>query len=318
VDPDVAAAGERLLDTLAGHLQATVVDLGLRLGLLKAFRAPRSTAAVAELLGGPDAQLVADWAEAAFAGGWLERAADGYRVARGVEAVLLGGDWAADLSGVTDAVLALGRAREPTGSAGDRNPPPHAAAEGLARAFARRALEVAVEARPGARRILEVASGGGRGLLLLHHYFPTARLFGVEPAAAARAEAIPRLAAAGITRRVTLLDQPLDQFALVDAAHLAVANLAWRRLRDPSAALRAIRRSLVAGGTLVISEFARPEGDGELATPAGRLLSAWRLLDPAARSPGRGELHAAVRAAGFTVASSVQPNQLQQVLVARA
>lgn len=106
---------------------------------------------------------------------------------------------------------------------------------------------------PGARgRVLEI--GFGSGLNLPHYDRSRVEwIWALEPSAAMRALAAPRVAASGLD--VRMLDLPGEALPLTDqSADTVVVTHALCTIPDPLAALRQMRRVLQAGGRLLFCE----------------------------------------------------------------
>lgn len=106
---------------------------------------------------------------------------------------------------------------------------------------------------PGARgRVLEI--GFGSGLNLPHYDRSRVEwIWALEPSAAMRALAAPRVAASGLD--VRMLDLPGEALPLTDqSADTVVVTYALCTIPDPLAALRQMRRVLQAGGRLLFCE----------------------------------------------------------------
>ncbi len=185
---------------------------------------------------------------------------------------------------------------------------------GLDLGWRRRALASLKPLAP--HRLLDVATGTGDLASLAARLLPHARITGVDLSEAMLAVGRAKLAAAGLSGRVTLLPGDALALAFPDASFDAVTvAFGVRNFADLAAGFRELRRVLAPGGRLIILELSVPEP--RLLRPLHRLyLFRWiplvgRLLTghgreytylPAsvASMPQGAELLALLRAAGFT------------------
>ncbi|MBK9516455.1 MAG: methyltransferase domain-containing protein [Anaeromyxobacter sp.] len=173
------------------------------------------------------------------------------------------------------------------------------------------ALALAARAAPSARRVLDVGCGTGRLLADLAAARPGALLTGVDLApgmcAAARAAAPGAALASADAEALPLRDAAFD---LV----LSTSTFQWLPRLEP--ALRECARVLRPGGRLVLALFAE-RTLGEL-TASWRAAAAGRAPDRTHRFFTRGEVGAALAAAGLVVAALEEEERVERHADARA
>jgi ubiquinone/menaquinone biosynthesis C-methylase UbiE len=143
-------------------------------------------------------------------------------------------------------------------------------------------------------RVLEIGVGTG---LSFSHYPPVEELVAVDPSEPMLQRARER--AAGIARKVTLVEAPAEALPFEDDAFDTVVSLAVLcTVDDQARALSEIRRVLRPGGRLVFLEHVR-SADPKLASWQDRLERPWGWFAGGCH-PNRRTLEA-IEAAGFDV-----------------
>lgn len=121
-------------------------------------------------------------------------------------------------------------------------------------------------------RVIDVACGGGRWLVSMAKRYPKSRFVGVEfePDSVARATA--HVTEAGLADRIEIVTG--DPAGMTFSGHFdfAYCQDALHELPDPAEALRATRRALADGGTLVVFEWCVPSRIEDYRTALGELV----------------------------------------------
>lgn len=310
----------RLAASLDAYAQVPLLRAGLHLGLFEALRTPQSAGALAERLAlAPD--LVASWAQALHAQGWLRRRDDAYEIVPTV-AWLLDSPAAGALQALVDlAAETLGRQllELPELLKGAERPPldPYqeaqrvAAISGMAEGRAVHALRRI----PGAdrpRRVLEVGCGRGGFLAKLLAWRRDTQALGVEADPRAAEDARSRLREAEVSRRAEVrvgdfmtLELAKGSFDLVLLNH----NLHRFPPAEHEALFRRAAGRLAAGGVVAVQTPVLVEGP--LADLLG-LRASLALLDLVLRMnrgvfglPDLAGLHRTLAEAGFGATGEV-------------
>jgi ubiquinone/menaquinone biosynthesis C-methylase UbiE len=296
-EPSMADQAPILLSQVAGYVGFRTVALGLRAGLVSALAAAPDGLTPDELAERLDLDpfYVAVWSRGALAAGVCDRDDHGrYRLAPHLAKLLLDTDSPAHVGGVFEVLgqpevfdrfaanLATGERMwwdetSPhwiAGVAGTGRPfytrlVPHGLAQitGLADRLAQGGL------------IVDTACGAGEGLVRLATHFPASEVVGVDGDAHSLELAARRLAEAGLTDRVTLRHQPLEELALDTPATLVINNISMHECRDIDEVTRRIRRSLEPGGWFVVSDFPFPDSVEGLRTLPGRIMSGIQFFE---------------------------------------
>lgn len=289
-----AKAGE-LLGQMAGYVGFRTVEIGLRHGLLEALASDRATtpAQLAETVG-LDPFYVEVWCRAACAAGVIDPDGEGYRLAGGVDTLLLDRD-APGYLGAVFTVLEQPEIfdefsrRLPTGERTwwDRCSPDFIrAVAGTGRPFYTRAVPDALERVPGLAerlagggRVLELASGAGVGLERLARAFPAVELVGVDGDQYSLDLARKHVDAAGIGDRVELVRSPLEELDEEERFDLAFISISMHECRDIERTTANVHRALKPGGLFVISDFPFPETTEGLRSVPGRVMSGIQFFE---------------------------------------
>ena len=315
MNPRGPVVAEDLWVSSHGFFRVWVVHLGRRAGLVQVLDAspqPLSPARLANRTGA-DPSAVATWCEAAHALGLLERARGAYRIPAALRPILadekdpryLAGQFSylalrsLDYGGFDD--LFRGRART--------RPSAHLVeATREATTWDHTAfLEIALREWPGIRaslragaRVLDVGSGSGEWILRLARQFPRASFVGVEPDLRALRAARRRASGARLAGRVRFERGTVEGMAFREEFDLVHLGEVLSALPAKVRALRACRRALRRGGSVVLSEGLL-DARANPRTPPNPLLLAIQL-DFAllgTRLLTRPEVFALLREAGF-------------------
>ena len=127
-------------------------------------------------------------------------------------------------------------------------------------------------------RIVDTACGSGLGLVALAEAFPGCTVVGVDGDAVSLAAAEKRLAERGLADRVTLIQSPLEDAVIPEAA-LIVNNISMHECRDIDAVTRNVHAGLEPGGWFVISDFPFPDTTEGLRTVPGRVMSGIQVFE---------------------------------------
>lgn len=279
-----------LLTQIAGYVGFRTIALGLRAGLIEALAAEPGGITADDLADQLDLDpfYIAVWCRGALAAGVCERDADRYRLAAHMGTLLLDTGSPAHVGGVFDV---LGQPEvfdrfEASLSGGERmwwddtSPDWIAGVAGTGRPFYTRLVPAGLAQVPGLTerlaqggRIVDTACGAGAGLLRLAEHFPALDIVGVDGDAHSLEVAARRLADAGLTQRVQLVHQPLEELALDASAALVINNISMHECRDIDEVTRRIRATLEPGGWFVVSDFPFPDTVDGLRSVPGRIMS---------------------------------------------
>ena len=132
-------------------------------------------------------------------------------------------------------------------------------------------------APPNGGTVLEIGCGTARNLIAVAQRYPSARLFGIDISEAMLETARAKVAAAGLTGRITLAQGDATQFdagALfgVTAFDRIFQSYTLSMIPDWQGAINEAARKLVPGGELHIVDFGQQEA---LPAPFRALLFAW-------------------------------------------
>jgi ubiquinone/menaquinone biosynthesis C-methylase UbiE len=275
--PDLAQQSAKLLGQYAGYAGTWTIELGLRTGLLESLAGRAATADdLAERLG-TDPLYTRVWCRSAYAAGVLELAEDGatYALAPHMATLLLDADAPGYLGGIARTFVALRESfldvRDFIRSGrrewwSDFDPEWIAAVGDSGQAFYRRMLNLVVPRLPAVRsaleagaHVLDLACGVCNGPIKIARAYPAARFTAVDGDAYTLARARENLDRQGLGERFALVQAPLEELALRDAADLAIINISLHEARDVERVVANARRALRQGGTFLVSEFPFPE-----------------------------------------------------------
>lgn len=260
-----------LAASLEGLARVPLLVAGLRLGLFEALRAPATPGELAERLGlAPD--LIAAWARALHAQGWLRRREGRYAISSTV-AWLLDAREAPALHALLEYAVesvAPRLAHLPAYMKGTERPPGITPGDAhriavISRLVERRALR-ALRAVPGARRakqVLDVGCGQGRYLTAFLTRYRDAQGVGVEVDPGVAEEARQALREAQVDRRAEVyvgdfrtLELPMRRFDLILLNH----NLYYFPPVEHRALFARVRDHLAQDGVVAIQTPVLTEG----------------------------------------------------------
>ena len=296
-EPSLADQAPVLLSQVAGFVGFRTIAIGLRSGLVAALADAPTGLSADELADELDLDpfYVAVWCRGALAAGVCDQdAGTRYRLAPHIATLLLDIDSPAHVGGVFDV---LGQPEvfdrfEASLASGERmwwdETSPHwiAGVAGTGRPFYTRLVPGGLAQVPGLAdrlavggRIVDTACGAGVGLVRLAAHFPAAEVVGVDGDAHSLELAARRIADAGLTDRVTLVHQPLEELALDAPATLVINNISMHECRDIDEVARRVRATLERGGWFVVSDFPFPDTVEGLRTVPGRIMSGIQFFE---------------------------------------
>lgn len=286
----------RLLGHMAGYASHRTIAMGLRTGLIEALadaengRTPDQLAASLDL----DPYYLDVWCRSALGAGVCERDGDRYLLAPQMDTLLLDRTSPAYVGGVFlvfERDEMFDRFEQVLGS-GERlwwdqtSPEWIAGVAGTGTPFYTRLIPGGLSEVPGlderlaaGGRIVDAACGAGNGLIRLVEHYPGCDIIGVDGDAYSIDLAHQRAAESGLSDRVTLHVQPLEDLHLDEPATLVVNNISMHECRDIDRVTSRIHDALEPGGWFVISDFPYPETDDGLASVPGRIMSGIQFFE---------------------------------------
>jgi SAM-dependent methyltransferase len=294
--PTVAEQAKPLLGHAAGYASHRTVSLGLRSGLIAAL-AGHPEGLTAEQLAAKqhfDPFYVTVWCRAGLAAGVCARDGERYRLAPHVDTLLLDTGspaYIGGIFGVFEQHEMFDRFEQVLAS-GERlwwdqcGPEWIAGVAGTGTPFYTRLIPGGLGQVPGLSerlqagcRIVDTACGAGVGLVRLAETYPACQIVGVDGDAYSVDLARERVAAAGLSDRVSLQVSPLEEMVLDEPATLAVNNISMHECRDLDHATARVKAALEPGGWFVISDFPFPDTDEALASVPGRVMGAIQFFE---------------------------------------
>ncbi len=284
-----------LLGQVAGYMAVRTVEIGLRSGLIREIASyPGITAdELADRLG-MDGFYVAVWCRSAFGAGVLERVDIGFRLAPHVQTLVLDETSPAYVGGLFTIVQReemFGRFGDNL-TTGERLWWDETSEEWIAnvaatgRPFYTRLVPGGLEQVPGlverlerGCRVVDSACGAGPGVVRLAETYPNCQIIGVDGDQHSIDEATARVAAAGLSDRVTLVCSPLEQMVLDEPATVVINNISMHECRDIDQVTDRVKAALEPGGWFVISDFPFPDTDEGLRSVPGRLMSGIQFFE---------------------------------------
>ena len=289
--PEIQQQAGKLIGQFAGYVGFRTIKIGLDNGLLQTL---------ADSPGGLTAEQLAKsaetdefytgvWARAAYGAELIE--IDGqnrYTLASHMENLLLNEDYPGYVGGITNVFSAPEIFDEFSASLksgkriwwNDTSPEFIDGVSGTGRPFYNRLIPGGLEKVPGLTeklanggRVLELASGAGRGLVKFAKTYPNTELIGVDGDAHSVDVAWERVNDEGVADRVSLVQSTLEDFVEEEAYDLVFINISMHECRDIDRVTENVKRSLKPGGVFVISDFPFPATHEGLRTPPARLLT---------------------------------------------
>jgi SAM-dependent methyltransferase len=294
---DIKSQAGALSAQAAGLVGSRVIALGLRHGLIDAASTlgeftPGDLASKT----GTDPFYTGVWCRAAFAAGVLETADDGnYRLGPFMATLLLDKSSPAFVGGVFtimeqpeifDSFSTSLKSGQKTWWDQTTNEFIHAVAD-TGGAFNNRFIPdgilsvpgVAPLAQLGGPTMIELACGTGYGLIRAARSFPGLRLVGLDGDSFSLEIAESRIAEAGFSDRIQLVQSTLEDFAADERYDLVTVNVSMHECRDIEAVTASVYQALKPGGYFLNSDFAFPStGDG-LRTVPGRIMTGIQFFE---------------------------------------
>ncbi len=126
-------------------------------------------------------------------------------------------------------------------------------------------------------RVVDIHCGGGRWLIAMARRFPGLTLVGVEVEADSVARARAKVAAAGLSDRITIHQTGATKAGELGEFDLAYFQYALHQLTDAPAALRAAWAALRPGGRILVLDWPLPSSQEEAQSRQGALIAGVQL-----------------------------------------
>lgn len=288
---EVQQQAGKLVGHFAGFVGFKTIEIGQKSGLLATLANNPEGLTTEELAdkANKDEFYTGVWARAAYAAELLEIDGENrYTLAPHIDKLLLNEDFPGYVGGIP-AVFSQPEFFDAftdnleTGEHiwwEDTSPEFIQAVSGTGRPFYNRLIPTGLEKVPGltekltsGARVLELASGVGRGLVKFANTYPNTTIIGVDGDEHSTDLAWKRVEKEGIADRVSLVQSTLEDFADEDGYDLVFINISMHECRDIDKVTENVKQSLKPGGWFVISDFPFPATHEELRTPAARLLT---------------------------------------------
>jgi ubiquinone/menaquinone biosynthesis C-methylase UbiE len=288
---EVKQQAGKLLTQFAGYVGFETINIGLRNGLLSALAENIDGLTTAELASaaGTDEFYTGVWARAAYGAELIEiDSEDRYTLAPHMDNLLLNQDFPGYVGGITGVfsqpeIFDNFSHNLKSGKRvwwNDASPTFIEAVMGTGRPFYNRLIPTGLEKVPGlteklasGAKVLELASGAGRGLVKIVETYPNSEIVGVDGDEYSVGLATDRVQAEGVADRVIVVHSTLEDFVEADTYDLVFINISMHECRDIDRVTDNVRRSLKPGGHFVISDFPFPSTHEGLRTPAARVLT---------------------------------------------
>jgi SAM-dependent methyltransferase len=294
--PTAAEQAKPLLAHAAGYASHRTISLGLRSGLISTLAEKSGGLTVDQLAEALsyDTFYVSVWCRAALAAGVCQRDGDRFQLAPHVDTLLLDTGSPAYIGGIFGVFEQpeMFERFEQVLASGERlwwdqcGPEWIAGVAGTGTPFYTRLIPGGLGKVPGLSerlqagcRIVDTACGAGVGLVRLAETYPNCQIVGVDGDAYSIDLARERVAAAGLSGRVSFQVSPLEEMMLDEPATLAVNNISMHECRDIDVATARVKAALEPGGWFVISDFPFPDTDEGLASVPGRLMGAIQFFE---------------------------------------
>lgn len=294
---DIKSQAGALSAQAAGLVGSRVIALGLRHGLVEAATAldeftPEELASRT----GTDPFYTGVWCRAAFAAGVLEAGESGtYRLGPFMATLLLDKSSPTFVGGlftimeqpeIFDSFSTSLKSGQKTWWDQTTNEFIHAVAD-TGGAFNNRFIPdgflsvpgVASLAQLGESTMVELACGTGYGLIRAARSFPGLRLVGLDGDSYSLEIAESRIAEAGFSDRIQLVQATMEDFEADQRYDLVTVNVSMHEARDIEAVTASVYRALKPGGYFLNSDFSFPStGDG-LRTVPGRIMTGIQFFE---------------------------------------
>ncbi len=291
VQQEVQQQAGKVLTQFAGFVGFKTIKIGIDNGLLSALASQAEGLTTEDLAvqAGTDEFYTGVWARAAYAADVIEiDSQNRYTLAPHMDKLLLDeefGGYVGGITGVFDEPEIFDNFSKNLKSGkriwwDDASPEFIQAVSGTGKPFYTRLIPGGLDQVPGlteklnsGARVLELASGAGKGLVKFAETFPNTELIGVDGDEHSIDIAWERVKEAGVSDRVSLVQSSLEDFVEEDAYDLVFINISMHECRDIDRVTRNIKRSLKPGGVFVISDFPFPATHDGLRTVPARILT---------------------------------------------
>lgn len=291
VQEEVQQQAGKLVNHFAGYVGFKTIEIGLSSGLLETLAnetGPINTNELAKK-SGTDSFYTEVWAKAAYAAEILEVDSDDcYSLAAQMSNLLINEDFPGYVGGVTNVFsqpefFDIFTDNLKTGNHiwwEDTSPEFITAVSKTGWPFYTRLIPDGLDKVPGltgslaeGAKVLELASGVGRGLVKFANTYPNSTLIGVDGDRHSIEASRERIRNEDVDARVKLVHSPLEDFVEEDTYDLVFINISMHECRDIDLVTQNVRRSLKPGGWFVISDFPFPATHEGLRTPGARMLT---------------------------------------------
>ena len=297
VQQEVQQQAGKLLTQFAGYVGFKAIEIGLDHGLFSALAESQGGLTAGELAreAGTDEFYTGVWARAAYGAELVEVDEDGrYRLAPHIDKLVLNEEFPGYVGGITRVF------RQPemfdnfsknlkSGKRTwwkDTSPQFIQAVSGTGLPFYNRLIPGGLEKVPGlgeklaaGAKVVELASGAGRGLVKLANAYPQTEIVGVDGDAHSVGLAEQRVSDAGLSGRVRIVENALEEFAAEGEFDVALINISMHECRDVDLVTENVKRSLKPGGVFVISDFPFPATHEGLRTVPARVMSGIQFFE---------------------------------------
>ncbi len=266
----------KLLSQVAGYVGLRTIDIGLQHGLLEAL-AKTPLGMTAEALAeetGLDPLYTQVWCRSAYAAEVLEIGEyDAYQLAPHMDKLLLDSEFPGYIGGLPGVMVQpefFDRFAEnlPSGKRiwwNECSPTFIEKVSNTGKPFYTRLIPTALSRVPSLdeiltneAKVLELACGVGIGLVRMAQTYPEATVVGVDGDAHSVKLVTDRVKQAGLQKRISLIQSPLEDLDQQDQYDLVLINISMHECRDIQKVTRNVYQALKPGGYFVISDFPFP------------------------------------------------------------
>lgn len=291
VQPTVPQQAGKLLTQFAGYVGFKTIEIGIKNRLLAVLAENPHGLTANELAANAhtDEFYTGVWARAAYGAELIDIDGENrYTLAPHIDDLLLNQDftgYVGGIPGVFGQPEMFDNFSENLKSGkriwwNDTSPEFIQAVSGTGGPFYNRLIPAGFEKVPGltdnlnsGARVLELASGAGKGLVKVAKTFPNTTVIGVDGDEHSVDLAWDRVQSEGVAGRISLVQSSLEDFVDEDGYDLVFINISMHECRDIDRVTENVKRSLKPGGHFLISDFPFPATHEGLRTPAARVLT---------------------------------------------